>query len=251
MRTLPAPLFRQVLLDVLPLMHERWQSRQRPRPHVLEWARQHYTGVMAFDGCTLDALLCKAGLLRELEDKHSALLGGRMASVLDACSHLPRHILYEADSAKHDQNFWEGVIQTLEPGLLALFDMGFVNYTFFDRLTDKAVSMLTPLKGNAAVQVVRVLQEGATIRDYVVLLGSRASGATRCTHPMRVVEVLTKGKWHRYLTNVTDPQGLPAEYVAELYAERRRIEDVFNTIKRVLGLSYLWCGASNAVQVQV
>jgi hypothetical protein len=250
LRTLPAPLFRQVLLDVLPLMHERWHSRQRqrPLPPLLKWAQQHYTGVVAFDGATLDALLRKVGLLRDLEEKHSALLGGRIASVLDVCSRLPRHIMYEADSAAHDQVFWEEVIETLDDGLLALFDMGFVNYTFFDRLTDKGVSMLTPLKENAAVEVVRVLQEGATIRDYVVLLGR---GITRCAHPMRVVEVLTKGKWHRYLTNVTDPQGLPAEYVAELYAERWRMEDAFNTIKRVLGLSYFWCGASNAVQVQV
>jgi hypothetical protein len=248
LRTLPAPLFRQVLLDVLPLMQQRWQERQRPLPPMLTWARQHYTGVVAFDGSTLDALLRKVGLLRDLEEKHSALLGGRIASVLDVCSHLPRHILYEADSQAHDQSFWEGVIATLESGLLALFDMGFVNYTFFDRLTDKQVSMLTPLKQNAAVQVIRVLQQTEGVRDCIVMLGQ---GATRCTHPMRVVEVLTKGKWHRYLTNVTDPQRLPAERVGELYAERWRMEDAFNTIKRVLGLSYLWCGASNAVQVQV
>lgn len=255
LRTLPAQLFRQVLLDVLPLMHERWQerqSRQRPLPAVLSWAQRYYTGVVAFDGSTLDALLRKVGLLRDLEEKHSALLGGRIASVLDICSRLPRHIIYEADSQAHDQTFWEGVIETLEPGLLALFDMGFVNYTFFDRLTDKGVSMLTPLKQNAAVQVVGVLQEEATIRDYLVLLGS---GPTRCAHPMRVVEVLTRkgkvAKWHRYLTNVTDPALLPAEYMPALYAERWHMEEAFNTVKRVLGLSYFWCGASNAVQVQV
>lgn len=248
LRTLPAPLFRQVLLDVLPIMHERWQSRQRPLPPVLSWAKRHYTGVVAFDGSTLDALLRKVGLLRDLEEKHSALLGGRIASVLDVCSHLPRNIMYEVDSQAHDQVFWEEVIETLEPGLLALFDMGFVNYTFFDRLTDKEVSMLTPLKQNAAVEVVRVLQQTERLRDCIVMLGR---GDTRCTHPMRVVEVLVKGKWRRYLTNVVDPMRLPAKYVAELYAERWRMEDAFNTVKRVLGLSYFWCGASNAVQVQV
>jgi IS4 transposase len=84
-------------------------------------------------------------------------------------------------------------------------------------------------------------------------------GTTRCAHPMRVVQVLvepteTKGKaakWRSYLTNVVDPARLPAEHVAELYAERWHMEDAFNTVKRVLGLAYLWCGASNAVQVQL
>jgi len=120
LRTLPAPLFRQVLLDVLPHMQQRWQSRQRPLPTVLAWAKEHYTGVVAFDGSTLDALLRKVGLLRDLDPNTNAVvLGGRMASVLDVPSRLPRHIMYEADSAAHDQSFWEGVIETLEPGLLA------------------------------------------------------------------------------------------------------------------------------------
>ena len=29
------------------------------------------------------------------------------------------------------------------------------------------------------------------------------------------------------------------------------MEDAFNIVKRLLGLAYFWCGASNAVQVQV
>ncbi len=248
LRTMPASLFRQVLLDVLPLMHDRWHASVRPLPSVLTWAKGHYTGVVAFDGSTLDTLLRKVGLLQELPDKHSALLGGRIAGVLDLCSRLPVHIIYEPDSAAHDQLFWDGIIETLESGLLALFDMGFVNYTFFDRLTERGVSMLTPLKANAAIQVVRVLQQTDSIHDYEVVLGQ---GTTRCAHPMRVVEISVKGKWYRYLTNVTDPHRLPAEQVAALYAERWRMEDAFNIVKRLLGLAYFWCGASNAVQVQV
>src|SRR5207247_9569343 len=132
--------------------------------------------------------------LQDLPDKHSALLGGRIASVLDICSRLPRHIIYEQDSAAHDQVFWERVVETLEPGLLAMFDMGFVNYTFFDDLTNKQVSMLTPLKQNAAMHVLQMLGQADNVSDYIVTLGQ---GVTRCTHPMRVVEVCVKGKWHR------------------------------------------------------
>ncbi len=252
LRTLPAPLFRQVLLDVLPIMHERWLARTRsgtrPLPPVLAWAQQHYTGVVAFDGSTLDTLLRKVGLLSDLPAKHKGLLGGRIAGILDLCSHLPRHILYEEDSQAHDQTFWQGVIETLEPGLLVLFDMGFVNYSFFDCLTDREISMLTPLRQNAAIEIVAVLTQTPMLRDYIVVLGK---GEGRCVHQMRVVEVIVKGKRYRYLTNVLDPALLPAEYVRELYAQRWRIEEAFNTVKRLLGLSYFWCGASNAVQVQV
>jgi hypothetical protein len=39
--------------------------------------------------------------------------------------------------------------------------------------------------------------------------------------------------------------------VADLYRQRWRIEDVFNTVKRLLGLSYLWIGSLNDIQIQI
>ncbi len=35
---------------------------------------------------------------------------------------------------------------------------------------------------------------------------------------------------------------LPPYVVIDLYHKRWRIEDAFNTVKRLLGLSYLWTG---------
>lgn len=63
--------------------------------------------------------------------------------------------------------------------------------------------------------------------------------------------MLHRGTWYRYLTNVLDPKMLPAEYVMALYWQRWRIEDAFNTIKRLLGLAYFWVGSINGVLVQV
>jgi hypothetical protein len=39
--------------------------------------------------------------------------------------------------------------------------------------------------------------------------------------------------------------------VADLYQKRWRIEDAFNTVKRLLGLSYLWTGSINGIQLQI
>jgi hypothetical protein len=39
--------------------------------------------------------------------------------------------------------------------------------------------------------------------------------------------------------------------VADLYRRRWRIEDAFNTVKRLLGLSYLWTGSLNGIQLQI
>ena len=49
----------------------------------------------------------------------------------------------------------------------------------------------------------------------------------------------------------TEPRTLPPYVVADLYGRRWRIEEAFNTAKRLLGLSYLWTGSINGVKLQV
>ncbi len=56
---------------------------------------------------------------------------------------------------------------------------------------------------------------------------------------------------HSYLTSVFDPAILPPYVVADLYQRRWRIEDAFNTVKRLLVLSYLWTGSVNGIQLQI
>ena len=36
-----------------------------------------------------------------------------------------------------------------------------------------------------------------------------------------------------------------------LYRQRWRIEDAYAIVKRLLGLAYFWCGAQNAVELQL
>ncbi len=63
---------------------------------------------------------------------------------------------------------------------------------------------------------------------------------------------IRKGKvWHSYLTSVLEPEILPPYVVIDLYQKRWRIEDAFNTVKRLLGLSYLWTGSINGIKLQI
>jgi len=48
-----------------------------------------------------------------------------------------------------------------------------------------------------------------------------------------------------------DDKKLPTAYVVALYRQRWRIEDAYNIVKRLLGLACFWCGAQNAVEMQV
>lgn len=97
--------------------------------------------------------------------------------------------------------------------------------------------------------MLRTLHATPQVRDQLVALGPYRSNP--CVHPVRRVEVQVGGTWHRYLTNVLDPEVLSAGDVVDLYARRWRIEETFLQTKRLLGLSYLWSGAYNAIAVQV
>ncbi|MBK1725383.1 hypothetical protein CKO23_25140, partial [Thiocystis violacea] len=96
LRRLPAQLFERVLNTLLPVVHARWQARQRPLPTVVAWAQARYTAVLIADGSTLDGLLRKVGLLRGGD---VAPLAGRMMALLDLTTRLPRRVWYDADPA--------------------------------------------------------------------------------------------------------------------------------------------------------
>lgn len=244
--SLPALLVERVLQEVLPLLATRWQTRTRPLPPALQWARDHFTATVAVDGSTLDALLRKTGLLR---DGQGGVLAGRIAGLLDVISRLPRQVWYEEDAQAHDQRFWERILAGLERGMLLLFDLGFLNFGRFDQLTDAGVWFLTRKATRTVAHTEQVLHKTATLHDQIVRLGSKAE--SQCRHPVRLVEWLHQGKWYGYLTNVLDPARLPAEYVVALYWQRWRIEDSFHVIKRLLGLAFFWTGSMNGIQIQV
>ena len=244
--SLPAVLFQRVLHELLPLMATRWRERTRPLPPALRWAQERFTGVVALDGSTLDALLRKTGLLR---GKEHPPLAGRMAGLLDVVSRLPRQVWYEEDQQAHDQRFWDKALGALEANWLVIFDLGFLNFARFDQLSERGVWFITRKEERVVARTEQVLHTTNTLHDQVIRLGSKAE--SQCTHLMRLVEWQHQGTWHRYLTNVLDPRLLPAEYVVALYWQRWRIEDSFNVIKRLLGLAYFWTGSSNGVQIQM
>jgi hypothetical protein len=243
LRTVPADLVRRVLLDLLPQMQARWAQRTRPLPPEVAWAHDHFTAVLAVDGSTLDALLRKAGLLREREDTP---LAGRMTALLDVCSRLPRLLWYESDAAAHDQRAWPDILAALPAGALLLFDLGFINFGMFAQLTLAHITFVTRAKSNLAYQVVHVLHQTSHACDALVWIGR---GAER--QQVRLISVLYNRSWQRYVTNELDPRVLPPAYAVALYYQRWRIEDAYAVVKRLLGLAYFWVGGENGVQLQL
>jgi hypothetical protein len=243
LRMLPAELFLNVLLAILPVLRQRSLERSRPLPAEVAWAKAQYSQVLICDGSTLDALLRKVGLW---QDAASNPLAGRMLALLDLVTRLPVQVWYEEDEQAHDQSFLPKVREQLHKGSLLLFDLGFTNFTFFRQLGEQGVFFITRAKSNLAFQVECVLLKTAVVHDQRVWIGQ---GEDR--HRVRLIALLYQGKWYRYLTNDLDPAHLPVEYAVALYWQRWRIEDSYAIVKRLLGLAFFHGGAQNAVQLQL
>lgn len=245
LRTFPARMFFQLLISRLALFQQRRQRRQRPLPPALAWAQKRYQTILAVDGSTLDALLRKVGLLRD-EEKHP--LAGKILTVLDVCSLLPQSIWFEPQAQASDQRFWPQLLAAIPIGALLLLDSGFTNFKRFIQLShpERKISFIIPTKSNLVFEVKRVFAKTPQIHDYLVWIGS---GDDR--QLVRLVKLYDQGQWYQYLTNELNPSLLPAPYVAALYGHRWRLEDAFNTVKRLLGLAYFWTGSQNGVELQL
>jgi hypothetical protein len=246
LRCLPAGLFARVFADLAPVLAARAAARGRPLPPVIARTRGRFPHVWAVDGTTLEELFRKVGLLRGTAD---GALGGTLLAALDLATKLPVHLWLDGDPHANDKRFLGDLKAVLPPGALLVFDRGFYAFPFFDWLTDEDRWFVTRARSLAALSVERVLLDGPAVRDRVVRLGKYRSNP--CRRPVRLVEVRVGGAWRGYLTNVLDPAALPAADVVDLYGRRWRVEEAFALTKRLLGLSYLWSGAHNAVALQV
>lgn len=247
LRCLPASLFEHLVTAVLPELAARARARrQRPASPAVGRAQRHFGRLWAVDASTLEALFRKVGALRGLD---APPLGGKLWGMLDLVTMLPAHLWTGNDPQQNEKAGCPEVLARTPKGTLLLFDMGFFAFPFFADLTDAGIYFLTKLREKSAYTVVRTLGSGAGRRDTIIQLGVYRSNP--CRQPLRLVEIRFQNTWYRYLTNVLDPALLPAADVADLYRRRWHIESAFLTVKRLLGLSYLWTGAENGVQLQL
>ena len=243
----PAELFEQVLKDLLPDLKNRWHQRQeRPLPESLAYARQHFDRIWAADGSTLEALFRK---LKVLADVPVGQLAGKMGTVVDLLTRLPVEIWFREQAKAHDTTFIPDLLALVKAKTLLVLDRGFYDFDFFADLIEQKAAFITRPKQNAFFIVAETLTSTDRIKDLIIFLGTGQNGTPLLK--LRLIEVRFGQVWYRYLTSVLDPTVLPPFVVADIYRRRWRIEEAFNTVKRLLNLSYLWTGSLNGIQLQI
>lgn len=245
--TFPAVLFERIIQEILPNLKARWSARQdRPLPESVQFTLSQFENIWCADGSTLEALFRK---LKSLEEVKPGKLAGKMGVVMNLVTRLPVAIWFLENPRASDTRFEDDLLELVSAQTLLLLDRGFYHFQFWQQLIDRGAHFITRIKINAAIEYQQVFTDGYALRDRLIQIGSGTKKTPVVT--LRLISI-RKGKvWHSYLTSVLEPEILPPYVVIDLYQKRWRIEDAFNTVKRLLGLSYLWTGSINGVKLQI
>ncbi|MEO0014363.1 MAG: hypothetical protein RLZZ535_2752 [Cyanobacteriota bacterium] len=245
--TFPAEIFERVFKELLPQFEQKWHSRnKRPLPESIQFAQTKFARIWASDGSTLEAVFRKLDSLTEVPKNQ---LAGKIGVVIDIVTRLPVEIWFQEKATANDMKFEADILKLVKPQTLILLDRGFCHYHFWQQLIEGDVHLITRLNNKASFTVERIFSNSYSIRDRTVKMGA-GNKTTPCI-TMRLVEIRAGKTWYSYLTSVLDPLILPPYVVADLYGRRWRIEEAFNTVKRLLGLSYLWTGSLNGIKLQL
>jgi len=245
--TFPASLFEKIFKDLLPHFKASWQTRnQRKIPESVQFTLSKFERIWIVDCSILEALFRK---LDSLKDVPKGQLAGKMGTVIDLTTRLPIEIWFQENSKASDVKFELNILKLVTAKTLLLLDRGFYHFNFWQQLIEQEVHFITRPKKGAAIKVEQVFTDSYALKDRLVRLGSGTKQTPFIT--LRLIEVRSGQAWHSYLTSLLDPTILPPYVVADLYQRRWRIEEAFNTVKRLLGLSYLWTGSLNGIQLQL
>ena len=140
----------------------------------------------------------------------------------------------------------------LQPGTMLVFDRGYTDYGWFQRLNEEGVYFVTRLKENAGCLVIEErLRRGAGVQDDEIIVLEKQAKADVETAPfLRRVRYWDQAT-QRELVFLTNHLALPAATVAAVYKERWQIELLFKALKQNLRVKTFVGTTANALKTQI
>ena len=177
----------------------------------------------------------------------SAKGAAKLHLVLDHDGHLPRFAVItegKASEVKVARAFH------FEPGTIVVFDRGYVDYQWYQQLTDGGVFFVTRLRHDAHYQVIesrRLPNHRNILKDEVIELGSHWY---RHKARYRRIEVWVEER-QEILVLVTNHLGFGSTTIAQIYHERWQIEVFFRYLKQNLRIRTFVGTSANALHIQI
>ena len=152
----------------------------------------------------------------------------------------------------------EAVKLTLEPGAIYVFDKGYCDYSWWQRIDALRARFITRFKRNASLRVEEVLAIPAEdadciLGDAIVCLANRNPGGGRrnpYTQPLRRV-IVARPNHEGPLVLATNDLESPAAAIAAHYKARWGIELFFKWIKQHLRIRQFLGRSETAVRIQI
>jgi Insertion element 4 transposase N-terminal/Transposase DDE domain len=128
------------------------------------------------------------------------------------------------------------LLDHLGPGMLLIWDRGFFSYALISAVVRRGAHLLARVKSNTILRPIRRLADGS----YLAKIYPGAADRRRDTRglPVRVIEYTHDdpnrpgtGERHRLITDLTDPDDMPANEAPLVYHERWEEELAFDEIK--------------------
>jgi putative transposase len=167
---------------------------------------------------------------------------------LDHATWLPEFLTI-TEGCRSDRHFVEHV--PLIPGTVYVFDRGYCDYAWFNRLTTNGCPFVTRVKKNMNYRVLqeRPLEPGSAIlADQVIRLNGNKGPRHRA--PLRRIVLFDDVK-QRTLVFMTNQLDWPATVIAAVYKERWQIELFFKWLKQNLKVKRFIGTSANAVMTQI
>jgi len=168
--------------------------------------------------------------------------------VLDHEGYLP-HYAVITDGKQSDQ----AVARTLhfEPDTILVIDRGYVDYSWWQILTDQGVYFVTRFKKDLKIQVVEereIPQTGGILRDQVIQFCGEKS--RKFTIRLRLITLWDPDQQVeiQFLTNHLK---FGATTIARVYKERWQIEIFFKALKQLLRVKTFVGTSANALHIQI
>lgn len=219
---------------------------------------KRFAGLFAIDVTVLDPLLRHLKVLRGVPPGAHELLGGALACLFDLRRQQWRKVLYRQNPMENEKPSAPELVAELPAGSLVLADLGYFAFAWFDYLQERGLHFVSRLREGTTFTVLHELYRGGNARvqlsERLIYLGTAVD--SRAAYPVRLMEVKRQDasgtvSLRRYITDLLDPQLLPAWEVVGLYAYRWDIESAFKLLKGKLGLHLLWSAHRNALLQQL
>jgi hypothetical protein len=135
-------------------------------------------------------------------------------------------------------------------GTILVFDRGYQDYKWFERLTQDKVFFVTRLRCHARIEILKerpMVPNGTIVRDQDVRIGSQRY---RMQQTLRLIESLDPETGQSIIL-ITNNFRLAARTLAEVYEQRWQIEVFFRALKQNLRVKTFVGTSANAVHIQI